>query len=70
MPDAFNMPSNYSSDKRDKQNISILSTDAKNTNFTVVLCVIKDIQKCPPMIKFKKKTVLNLPFRIDLPIIL
>lgn len=71
VPVAFDMPGKYTVERRGLEDIAIATTGkflekffdivlclgAEKCNFTVVLAVTANGEKCPPMIIFKRKTV-------------
>ncbi|KAI5152436.1 hypothetical protein ENBRE01_2830 [Enteropsectra breve] len=57
VPVSFDMPSNHTVDQRGADSVRILTTWHEKSNFTVVLSVMADGRKLPPMIIFKRKTL-------------
>jgi hypothetical protein len=57
VPMSFDMPSNFTIDKKGNENIKISTTGSEKCNFTVVLCVTADGGKLPPFVIFKRKTM-------------
>jgi len=62
VPMSFDMPSNFTIDKKGSENIKISTTGSEKCNFTVVLCVTADGGKLPPFVIFKRKTIPKLNF--------
>ena len=58
MPLSFNLPNSTTIEQRDTKTVSILSTDHKRSNFTVVLGCLANGTKLPPVIIFK---LVNVP---------
>ncbi|KAF4805031.1 pogo transposable element with KRAB domain-like protein [Turdus rufiventris] len=56
VPLTFDMPLNQTVDRTGTSTVSILTTGKEKTSFTVVLCVLSNGQKLPPMVIFKRKT--------------
>jgi hypothetical protein len=57
VPMRFDMPSNFTVDRKGAQDIKISTTGAEKCCFTVVLCVTADGGKLPPFVIFKRKTI-------------
>lgn len=57
VPVPFDIVSNRTVEVKGKDDISIASTGNEKTNFTVVLGILADGSKLPPMLIFKRKTL-------------
>jgi transposase-like protein len=57
VPVSFDMPGNYTVDFKGTKHIKISTNWAEKSNFTVVLCITADENKCDPFVIFKRKTI-------------
>lgn len=62
VPISFDLPRKFTVDLSGQKDISIVTTGAEKSNFTVVLGVLADGDKLKPMVIFKRKTVPKLKF--------
>lgn len=57
IPMSFDMPTKFTVDVKGTQDIKICTTGSEKCCFTVVLTVMADGEKLPPMVIFKRKTI-------------
>jgi hypothetical protein len=57
VPVSFDLPRRFTVDERGFQDVRVDTTGAEKANFTVVLGITANGNKCPPMIIFRRKTV-------------
>ena len=63
-PLSFNLPSNTTIEHSGSKTVSILSTDHKRSNFTVILACLADGSKLSPVIIFKLKKSFEKNFQM------
>jgi hypothetical protein len=54
---SFDVPSSRNVNLKGAKEVSVATTGHEKSNFTVVLCIIADGSKLPPMVIFKRNTV-------------
>lgn len=57
IPVSFDIPGNYTVDFKGTKHIKISTNGSEKSNFTVVLCITADGNKCDPFVIFKRKTI-------------
>ena len=57
VPMSFDKTGNFTVDQKGNTYIRITTIGSEKCNFTIILCVIADSGKLPPIVIFKRKTI-------------